>query len=195
VSVTVTFTVDPAWIKAWNFRATAGFVSDGTNETWFTRFDTYPVNRNSVTFGTSGGPLESRDRNSSLDPRLAGQIQVTNANPTQGTLRIDLPAPGDYRIRLAVGDAGSTQAYQYAEIRDGLGGSVLLAIDEPTGTLAGQWIDAGGVKRGAANWIANNQALVISPTGAVLEIVVGEPGTGQLSSSTVAHVLLQKLSP
>ncbi len=195
VNLTVTFTIASAWIKGWNFRATPGFVSDGPNETWFTSFDAYPVSRNGVTFGTSGGSFESRDRTNTLDRRLAGQIQVANASPTQGRVRINVPGPGDYRVRLAVGDAGFAQSYQSVVIRDGIGGPAVVTIDEPAGTGAGQWLDASGVTRTASGWVANNQAVVISVTGQVIEVVVGEPGTAQTTSSTISHLLLQKLTP
>ncbi len=194
-TVTVSFTVTPAWIKGWNLRATAGFVTDGPGDTWFTLLDGYPTTRNGVTFGVLSGPFQSRDRVATLDPRLAGRFGIANSGPTQGSLRIDLPGPGEYLVRLAVGDAVYPQTYQYVALRDGVGGPVLMVIDDATGTAGAEWIDAAGVKRTSADWTANNQATRIITTGSVLLIVIGEPGTGQQTNSTIAHVFLQKLTP
>jgi hypothetical protein len=94
-----------------------------------------------------------------------------------------------------VGDAAFAQSYQFVVIRDGIGGPAVVTIDEPAGTGAGQWLDAGGATRTASDWVANNQAAVISVSGQVIEVVVGAPGTGQTTSSTISHLLLQKLTP
>ncbi len=75
-----------------NFRSTAGFVTDGTNETHCTSADFYPTVRGSFTFGwvAGVGHVDNRDRNAGIDRRLAG-INFDSATQTD-YLRVDFPA-------------------------------------------------------------------------------------------------------
>lgn len=105
-----------AWakIKGFNFRSTAGYVADGTNETHVLGTSTpYPttlsVNGESVTFGWESGPTATADRSTAAGdaPELSGINYSTAASGTDYVFRVDLPVAGTYQIRLGAGDAGS----------------------------------------------------------------------------------------
>ena len=86
-----------------NFRNTGTFVTDGANETYST-FDSYPTTRGGVTFGWESGPDGSRDRDNTVDRRLAG---INFGNTVGYTFRIDLPTTGAANVHIAAGDAGN----------------------------------------------------------------------------------------
>src|SRR5215813_6529220 len=88
-----------------NFRASAGFVADGANETYCLA-ENYPTARGGAMFGWTSGAPSARDRTTSADRRLAGMNFVSGS---QGTFRIDLPAPGTYDVRLAIGETDNPQ--------------------------------------------------------------------------------------
>lgn len=172
-----------------NFRATAGYVTDGGGETYcLGEPEAYPTTRSGSTFGWSG--LVSGDaevnRNAGNDRRLAG-INYKANDGTQATFRLDLPAPGTYRIRLALGDT-VLQGDQYVQIRDG--GSAVLTINDTTGTAAGTWDDATGTAYNNANWPGSNTSVNVAFTGTILNMVIGTP-TAQSDSSTIAHLFVE----
>lgn len=182
-----------AWDKGWNFRATAAFVTDGADETYSlgSPDDDYPVTRNGVTFGWEDGPADdSRDRDATVDRRLAG----INFHPNDGTqkrFRVDLPATGDYNIRLAIGDTGTGQGYQYVEVLDTT--TQVHLIDDTNGTAIDNYDDATGVNRTEAAWPTDNAVQLETFSTTILRLRIG-PTTAQAGSTTLAHLFLNQVA-
>src|SRR5574340_556060 len=107
------------WVKGFNFRGTAGAVVDGANET-YSIGGVYPETRNGVTFGWTVAATDVHDKVGSADRRLMGTINRVNSAGTQITFRVDLPCPGAYIVRLALGDLSYIQSYQRVDIYDNL---------------------------------------------------------------------------
>lgn len=170
-----------------NFRASSGYVTDGTDETYCLA-EAYPVTRGGFTFGFSVGIgwIDSRDRDSGLDRRLAGIIFTPNSGTNQATFRIDI-SPGEYLIRLSLGDAGSAQGYQYCQLKDDT--SVIATIADTNGTNAAEFTDATGTTYSAANWPGSNTPINHTFTSSILNVVIGSPDA-QLQSTTITHLFL-----
>ena len=114
-----------------NFRATSGYVSDPIGTT-YANLDLYPTTRAGTTFGYKAGVTpQTRDRSVSVDARIAGSWQHSNALGTKVTFLYDVGA-GSYELRLAVGDA-SFGTVNSIVVTDGDGGDVLGTI---TGSAA-----------------------------------------------------------
>ena len=175
-----------AWDKGFNFRATSGFVTDGSNETYVLE-EMYPTTRNGVTFGWNAG-LQTRDRNSSLDRRLAGS-HFTNNTGTQRVFRVDLPSAQDYVISLALGDAQYAQAYLYWQLLDNT--NSLAIIDDTDGTAGSHFDDATGVDRTAAAWPADNLTITKTFATTTLNCKIGSP-SAQAGASTLAHLFVSQ---
>jgi len=177
-----------AWtnVKGFNFRATSGFVTDGTNQT-FDLGAAYPrsVTIDSDTFSV-GWPVDAtaraRDR-AVQDPRLSGII--SNANSAgEVKWRIDLPSAGQYTIRLAMGDqAGSNTVF--FRIYDN---STVLATVSNVATVANGFVDATGVARTSpTDWINNNASVTLNFATTICFIGCGDPSTIAGSFSSIAH--------
>ncbi len=101
-----------AWDKGFDFRATAGFVTDPADCTYVLISDTSPTTRNGATFvWTNTGGLDSRDRTTSGDTRLSG-INFATAN---ATWTLTLPGAGVYDIWMACGDAAAGQTIRHLQ--------------------------------------------------------------------------------
>lgn len=178
------------WSGQANFRATAAYVADGSREFYVLgNADTYPVERRNQTMGWDGVALDmGRDRNNTLDRHLAGMNQVTN-DGTQSVWRWNLPQAGVYTVRLALGDGGSDQGYQYVKISDDT--TSRIVIDDTDGTTAANFDDATGVSRSAAAWAGSNVAVTgVSFSTGILKLTLGSP-TAQANSSTIATLYLE----
>lgn len=105
--------------KGWNFRATSGYVTDGTNET-YSIGESYPTTRtiggDSVTFGWEQAVSGTRDRSTTVgdSPECSGIAFMSSA---VASWRVDLPATGTYKINAAFGDASGAQGV-YWQIQD-----------------------------------------------------------------------------
>lgn len=101
--------------------------------------------------GWEGAPAGTRDRATVGDVRLRG-IHFGAQTGTQ-KYRIDLPAPGTYNIRIAMGDSASSHD---ARIR--FYDNTTLLVDRATTLVgAGQFRDASGVIRTSeGDWATNN---------------------------------------
>lgn len=172
-----------------NFRATSGYVTDSAGETYCLA-ESYPTTRGGWTFGwvnainNDGG---SRDRDSAIDRRLAGQNFQWN-DGTQSTFQVDLPSAGTRSVRLALGDAGFGPGYSYCQIKDG--STPLLTVTDTNGTAANVWDDATGVGRGpSSDWVTNNAASSLTFTGTTLNLVIGSPAS-QADLSALAHLFI-----
>jgi hypothetical protein len=189
------------WIKGFNFRATIAYVTDGADETYVLGStnqspEPYPTTRNGVTFGytdTDNGTLQDRDRDSTNDRRLAGGHRPDESGTHFLTIfRVDLPAIGDYIIRLALGDATTacgSGTLTYARIRDN--GNVLATLSGTT-SAAQRFLDATGVERTNLNWVANNLSITKTFTSTIFELVLGDGATSAVQWP-VAHLYLEQV--
>jgi hypothetical protein len=180
------------WDKGLNFRATSGYVTDGANETYVLDSDNYPVTRNAVTFGwTASIAGNSRDRDNTLDSRIAGVHFQTN-DGTQKTFQVDLPAPGQYLIRLALGDTAH-EAYLYCRVSDGA--TPLLTLDETTGNNPPftNFFDATGTGYDSATWPGSNTPVTLTFSGTTLNLIIGSPAA-QANVSTIAHLFISQIT-
>jgi hypothetical protein len=175
-------------MAAINFRQSSGYVTDGAGQTYCTTADTYPTTRGGYTFGWESGTISAdRDRDNTLDPRLAG-INFRTNDGTTATFRVDLPSTGSYVVTLALGDATSDQFYQYALLKDGT--STFATIDDTNGTTAQQFDDATGVTRtSAANWVSGNATLTQTFSSTIFRVQIGSP-VSQTNSTAFAHVAI-----
>jgi len=138
-----------------NFRGTAGHVTDGAGDVYVVPGDYYPTTRAGVTFGVFRAETAYANRSTTSDPRLAGIMY--NVYGSGDHFRVDLPAPGTYHFRLAMGDGDFAQVGSPTiHLRESSFGADLSVIGpQPTG--ASQWVDATGVVRdGVAEWAADN---------------------------------------
>lgn len=166
-----------------NFRATLAYVTDGATQSAVLG-ELYPnVYSNGLTAGWIDEP-EERDRNSGVDPRLAGVNQRTN-DGTQKVFQVDLPSAGGYAITLAIGDADNLQAYQYVQVRDGA--TPVITIADADGTASGHFDDATGTDYDSATWPGSNTPVSVTLSGTTLNVVIGSPAA-QLGSTTLAHL-------
>lgn len=179
-----------------NFRATSGFVTDPANTT-YSLGEAYPTTRSmassglSVTFGFATADIVSymRDRDSGIDPRLAGLAQANSLALPDQTFRIDLPASGTWQINLAAGEANNAQNAAW-QILDS-DGTTVLATQTATAVSAANWRDASQVNRtSAADWVANNAQINVTFTGtaAYLNLVAVNP------PSVISHLRLYQAS-
>lgn len=183
-------------LRWFTLRATNAFVTNGANQTPVTG-DTgylYPQNvtvgGDTVQVGWSADDDTVRDRDNTVDPRLAGMHMQTNTG-TQRDFRIDLPVAGKWLLRLGIGDASNAQAYQYVQIRDT--STVLATIDDTNGTGVGEFLDATGAQHtSAANWVANEAGLLLTFATTILNIRAGSPAA-QSNSTTLATIGLQRV--
>ncbi len=173
------------------FRATSGYVTDAVDDT-YDLGEEYPTTRSGLTFGWASGPAQARDRSTGIDARLAGiNFQINNG--TQNTFRVDI-TPGTYAIRLALGDEGNGQDYQYLQFKDDI--SVLGTIDDSDGTATDHFDDATGADYTAAAWPASNSSINLSFTSTVLNIVIGAPSGAGIFATTLAYVqFISAVSP
>lgn len=141
-----------------NFRNSAGYVTDGTNETYCIG-DGYPTTRGGFTFGFSTGFATSNyDVSTTPDRRLAG---MSIYEPASSTIyfRIDLPTgAGTYDIRLALG-ALTHDGYMTADygLQDG---TTEFATIGPRTPPNNNIVDAANNNRtSASDWVTNNVAV------------------------------------
>lgn len=170
-TVNLTVTTQLTFQQGFNFRATAGYVSDPSNTTHVMSTTAYPTKVGNITFGWLKTSLvQSRDRSKVVDPRLAGINYVSNGTPAQ--FQVDLPAPGTYLLSLAMGDAAYGQCWTRCQIQ-------FLDGNTNVGTVAGGTIAAGYFYDdateawSAAAWPANNISKQVTMTGTHLTVVVG----------------------
>ena len=181
-----------AWDKGFNFRDTAAYVTDGTNETYALEFakESYPTTRNGVTFGWEQATFDDVNRDSTVDRRLAGIVYVHNDGAaTQANFRVDLPATGDYTITLALGDTGFAQNAQYWQLKDTT--TALATINDTNGTAADNYDDATGVNRTEANWPSQNATITETFTTTILRSLIGTPSAAG-NSTTIAHLFVSQ---
>ena len=139
-----------------NFRATAGFVSDGVGEVHCLG-EPYPTTIGGLPMGfssdiSSGGANQVRDRGGTSTVEVAGIAFQANGGSTID-FKIDFGGPGSCVVRLAAGDMGAAQT-QKIVIKDGPGGSTLATVSGAT--VNGDFRDANSVTWTDTNWVASN---------------------------------------
>ncbi len=172
-TTTVTLTVTApgsGWQEGFNFRATAGFVTDPPNTTHVLGNTSYPTTVNGVTFGWLNTSLiGSRDRSTSVDPRLAGINYATNGTPA--SFVVNVPAPGSYKLSLALGDVGYGQCWVMCQIQF-LDGSRILGTVTGSPAMA-YFYDSEVHDWSATAWPVSNLTMPVTMTGTQLKVVVG----------------------
>jgi len=153
-----------------NFRNTSTFVKDPAGDFAVLPSTAYPTVANGITFGWANTYLvQGRDRNSALDPRLAGINFAVNGYPA--SFYVDL-APGSYNLSLAIGDAGYQQCDLTCEIRF-MDGATLLATLKFSSDQMASFYDAMGNNWDAAAWPGSNLSFPITLASTQLTMVVG----------------------
>lgn len=181
------------WKQGIAFRRTPEFVTDGPDDFGCAQLTTggsafaniyYPI----VSPQGNGVGYVGRDEsygftasqnNSSADPRLAGNhYTASGLDGGYCTYRIDLPSPGRYRIRAALGNAAQTAPAPRMEVFDNT--TSLAVVTGAATTTVGQLYDASGTLRAsAADWAANNSAVEFTFASTVCLFKFGSGTSGQ----------------
>ena len=168
-----------------NFRATAGYVTDGANEhgeiATTANYPTTSAQGNNVGWETA--PSGTRDRDNAIDVRLAGIHYGDNA--TLRDYRIDLSGTGSWVSRLASGDATSTQVNK-VELFDTSSSLGVLCDQAVTG---GNFADATDVELSAANWPGTNASVTDTFTTTICRFRLGGQSGG--GNWVFAHVYIE----
>lgn len=168
-----------SWDKGFNFRGSAGYVTDGADETYVIASDAYPTTRNGVTFGLEDTFLFNLDRDATVDRRLAGMLGDFAVGKR---FRVDLLVSGNYAITVALGDAASAQVMRW-KLRDN---TTELVAWNVTTTNVKEWYDATGVLRTDSSWPATLLWIAQPFLSSICRIATDDvlPST----SSTLAHL-------
>src|SRR5271166_3645120 len=159
------------WQQGFDFRNTSTFVTDPSGDSYVLPTTAYPTKNNGVTFGwVKASSTQGRNRNASLDPRLAGVNFANNGSPA--TFYVDLPSAGTYSLSLALGDAGYQACWVQCQVQF-LDGNTLLATVSVGSTKLGYFYDAHGNNWSAAAWPGSNLSQQVTLTGTRLTVVVG----------------------
>lgn len=158
-----------AFDEGFNFRSTLGFVTDPTDTQFVDGTLTYPQTAGGVTFGwISISNVVTRDRNSGVDARLAG-IHRTSGGPQ--VFQVDLPATGQYEVRVAVGDANYPDTGINYALFDNT--TQVFSFSNLSTSAGGHFLDATGVERtSVADWISNNAAVTYNFASTVLQLQI-----------------------
>lgn len=174
-----------AYPQGINFRATLGFVTDGTNESLENAANgsgiSYPrttAQGNTVGWESPVGNI--RDRTTGNDRRLAG-INFTGA--VGWAFRFDLPSPGTYNVRAAFGDASSVNPTAYSLVDTS---TVLAVLCTGTNNNANSFKDANNIEWTAAAWPASNTARTATFASTICRIRSDDAG-----ANLIAHVYVE----
>jgi hypothetical protein len=180
--------------QGFNFRLSAGFVTDAADETYVLSTDSYPTTRGGWTFGYSSGAAVSRNRDSGIDRRFAGSHFETSGDCD---FRIDLPSSGEWNIRMVIGDkhaASSPKALfdllDDVTIFQSVGqltlSNNLRKGSDAAGNLLG---DGSTIGSFLAEWIASNSPVVRTFASTVFVFRNKTPSSG---ASFINHIRLVK---
>jgi hypothetical protein len=173
-----------------NFRATAGYVTDGANEDYEISQSNYPrtsAQGNSVGWeGSISGDF--LDRNNAVDRRLAGVHYIFAGSADAGrAYRIDLPSTGSYNVRLATGDEAVGGSTAQVTVKDGT--TTLLTINDTT--AAPGFDDAVGARYSTANWPGSNSASTQTFATTILRFHLAPGPTTGHTVNGLAHVYVE----
>jgi len=175
-----------------NFRASLAYVTDPADTHFVDSGTIYPTTVGSDTFGFDSSSGASRDRNATIDPRLAGLVYHTN-NASPITFRYDLPATGERTIRLALGDAKYGSDSAYCQILDDT--TVIATIDKNGVSLpSSNWWDATGIQRtSATDWVANNAVITHTFTSTILRVKISQP-ISTTGLTPISHLMVEDVT-
>lgn len=183
-----------AWDKGFNFRASSGYVTDGTDCTYVLGTETTATTRNGATFQftTSTAAAQPRDRTTSGDSRLSGCVFVGSGTSTENW-RLTLPATGAYDIYLAAGDQGNEQTIKLRVLDDTT--AFITIADVGTGAVD-QYVDATGAVRTRTQWIADSARggtkVTRTFSSTILNVEIQPPVT---ASCPLAHLFVSQVTP
>lgn len=171
--------------QKYNFRDTVGFVTDGAGALWGGKSaypQTHPVDGNSYGWARTSD-LDYRDRNNGSDVRLAG-FAFMQDNVATNQFIVQLPAPGTYKIRIALGDFNYAKLNQCYRIYDN---TTLLHTGTYLDATAGShWFDATDVERTSpTDWVTNNVEATYTFATTTFKIDIGDPaalGVGDITA-------------
>lgn len=149
-----------------NFRATAGFVTDGTNESANLGEGyphTYTMTGSGATVVAGWNSVNLADRNAGVDRRLAG---IAYASPAaEAKFRVDTTA-GTYQIYIAFGDHDNSIGPATFQVYDSNDTTLLATlVNNLTTAAANHYIDAGGTERTSdTDWVNNGSTVNASVT-------------------------------
>ncbi len=143
-----------------------------------------------LTDGTYTANFVTRNRDNTIDPRLAGVNYVYNGSPQ--AFYVDLPAPGTYNVALAMGDAGYPQCAVRCQIQF-LDGADVLATLNSGPTNLGYFYDMQGNNWSESQWPTMNVSQQLTLTGTQLTVLLG---TSQYTGDTtpIAYLGLTQVS-
>lgn len=165
-----------------NFRATSGFVTDAAKthvQTAITAdYPATPTAGDATAVGytvVGSGLTDSRDRNSGNDARLAGiHFNGGSGAGSISTYRIDLPAPGDYVISVAIGDANAGQTAQCELFDDTASLGVLVS---GTTSAAQRFKDATNTELTNSTWPSGATTVTKTFTSTIAKFNLGTGGS------------------
>lgn len=178
-----------AYPQGINFRATSGYVTDGSGEdaelnaSGTANYPRTTAQGNTVGWETTGSDYQTRNRNSSNDRRLAG-IHFKNSGAHD--YRMDLASTGDKLLRIAVGDQNYSRSNQQVEIFDTNSSLGTLFAAATTGA-ANSFLDAAGNVRTAAAWPGANSSVTKTFTTTICRVRIGDGS----NISHVAHLYVE----
>ena len=183
--------ISAVWQQGFDFRASAEFVTDPPGATDVIFSTVYPTKGTLTTYGWSyTANFVTRNRDNSIDPRLAGVNYVNNGSPQ--AFYVDLPAPGTYNVALAMGDAGYPQCAVRCQIQF-LDGADVLATLNSGPTNLGYFYDMQGNNWSESQWPTMNVSQQLTLTGTQLTVLLG---TSQYTGDTtpIAYLGLTQVS-
>lgn len=186
-----------AWDKGFNFRATSGYVTDGTNQTYVIDTDVYPTTRNGVTFGWNYSTCLSdlgggtRDRDSGIDVRLAGMHFIANRDE-RCTFKVDLPAAGTYIITLGYGDAGGNAKNNYIVVKDST--TDVITLSAVTTAATPTFGDAVGSTYNAATWPGSQTTSTEVFATTTLDMIIGSGLAPDATDASIAHLFISQVA-
>ncbi len=197
--IVLAFLTAPSWAfdKGYDFRASPGFVTDPANSTYVLDTDIYPlVTRNGNTFGwilgndpnTLGGG--GRDRDSGIDPRLAGMNFCGN-QIASATWRLDGLTPGVYTFTIGYGDAGGNSSNDYLSIQN-LDGSFVVGPLHVTTASTPTFGDAATNTWTASAWPGSQVTVTGTVTGTSINLWMGSGLTTDGTNSVIDTLFIHQ---
>ena len=180
-----------AYPQGINFRATVGFVTDISPSDFEggDLFDpTYPrTTPQGNTVGWEDLNVDSRDRSTTPDVRLAGINFPKDGGADTAVYRFDLTGAGDWKLGLALGDYNGPQGPMRLEIFD-TSTSLGFLVNDQTTSASQRYFDASGVERTAAAWPTDHVLVTKTFATTICRFRAGGTASGL---STIAHAYVE----
>jgi hypothetical protein len=177
-----------SWRVGINFRASYAYVSDGADEVFADNatgsITKTTANGNSVTYQYSAS-LDTRNKDSGVDRRLAGQHWANNPNPI--TFTVTLPYTGTYNVRMAAGGI-EWGGPDYCYLKDN--GTTKISIEKEL-VDSGHFVDATGTDYSTANWPGSNSAVAVTFASTTCQLVLATA----TKQGLIAHLYLEYVPP